>query len=115
MTKAFRKHPDWFKSLRVTDLESDKSFSTLVTITNQELMLESTNSCQSGRRYHYRLAMPSEFLGHSQITFEVQCKESRVNPEGRYLNIFSSLEADPGDADALEMLIIIFAIRSLES
>lgn len=114
MAKAFRKHPNWFKSLRVKDLKSDQSIGTLVNLTNVELVLESPNSCQSGLLYHCRLEMPSEVLGHSQITFEITCRESRVNPEGGYLNIFSSLEADPNDADALEMLIINFAIRALE-
>jgi hypothetical protein len=59
--------------------------------------------------------LPSDILGHTQIFFEVTCGESHLNPEGGYLNFFSSLVADPFDADALEMLIIKFAIKALDT
>jgi hypothetical protein len=115
MVKAFRKQPDWFKALQVKDQAADIPLGTLVNLTNKNLILESPTSCQTGQRYHCRLQLPSDILGHTQIFFEVTCGESHLNPEGGYLNFFSSLVADPFDADALEMLIIKFAIKALDT
>lgn len=112
MTQAFR-HPDeWFHSLLVDDPDSQAVLGTLVSLSGQMLVLQGPEPCRVGQGYRCRLKLPSAVLGRSQIVFEAVCSESRPQPDGRQLNVLSGLTADPGDMDALEMLMLKFALRS---
>lgn len=112
MTKAFRHGDEWFQSLLVDDLDGQVVLGTLVQLTGQMLVLHGAKPCRVGQRYRCRLKLPSTVLDRSQICFDAICSESRPQPDGRQSNVFSALIADPADMDALEMLILKFALRT---
>ena len=114
MVQAFRHGEKWFDSLFVHDLATDEMMGRLAELSRRSLILESPHACQAGRCFHFRLKLPSAVLGHSQILFEASCSNSHQHVEGSYLNTFTSLQADPADMDALEMLIMKFAIRTMD-
>lgn len=114
MVNAFRHGEMWFESLFVHDLATDEMMGRLAKVSSRSLVLESPQACQTGQRFHFRLKLPSAVLGHSQILFEASCSDSHRQAEGSYLNTFISLQADPADMDALEMLIVKFAIRTMD-
>lgn len=113
MIKPFLHGDEWFGALLVHDLSIDGLMGTVAKITHQELVLKHSKACQPGNQYQFRLALPSDVLGHTQILFEAIGTDSHRQTAGSYLNNFSSLVADPGNMDVIEMLIMIFAIRSL--
>ena len=113
MIKPFLHGDEWFRALLVHDLSSDGLMGTVAKITHREFVLKHSKECQPGNKYQFRLALPSDVLGHTQILFEAICTDSHKQTAGSYFNNFSSLVADPGNMDVIEMLIMIFAIKSL--
>jgi len=113
MTKAFLSQADWFRSLLVRDLVTGEKLGILTDLSSQRLVLESSTPCLIEKRYHLRLSLPSVVLNRSQIMFQASCGECQEESDGVFHNTFFSPTADPGDIDALEMLIMKFAIRNL--
>ena len=113
MAIAFRQTPDWYSSLKVHELESGKVLGQVSDITWKVLHLSSATPLTKGVRYHCRLALPTVFLGHTNILFEADCTSAEALSEpGQFLNTLVDLSADPGDIEALEMLILRFAMKS---
>jgi len=113
MVKAFQHDEEWFESLFVHDLASDEPMGRLVEVAGKSLIIESSQACLNDRRFHLRLKLPSAVLGNSQILLEASCSDSHRQADGTYRHSFTALEADPADMDALEMLIMKFAIRHM--
>jgi len=113
MIKPFCHGDDWFGALLVHDQDTNELMGNVSKFTRHNLILEHPKSCRPGNHFRFRLKLPSHVLGHTQVLFEAICCDSQKHSEETYLNTFSSPVADPGSIDVLEMLIMKFAIRSL--
>lgn len=98
--------------LEVFDVDTGKQLGRLVDITTEGLMLISEEPTPTNVPLKCRMVLPAEILGRTNIIFEATCKWCRksVNPE-LYEAGYRSIIADPGDIDAIEMLIQRFAFN----
>ncbi len=100
--------------LEVFDLERGGLLGRLVDITTDGMMLISEQPLAPHRTYQCRMVLPTEILGRSNILFDATCMWNRRALNEEYFEAgFRSLIADPGDIDAIEMLIQHFAFKDL--
>lgn len=100
--------------LEVFDLESGTLLGRLTDITVEGMMLISEKPITADRTYQCRMVLPKEILGRTNIIFDATCVWSRQARNSDFFEAgFRSLIADPGDIDAIEMLIQRFAFSDL--
>ncbi|KIH77843.1 PilZ domain-containing protein [Geoalkalibacter ferrihydriticus] len=112
--KRSQKRRNTIYYLEVYDLESGRLLGRLVDITVEGMMLISETPIAPDRTYKCRMSLPAEILGRSNILFDATCMWSRKARNDDFFEAgFRSLIADPGDIDAIEMLIQRFAFNDM--
>ncbi|MDO3378478.1 PilZ domain-containing protein [Geoalkalibacter halelectricus] len=112
--KRTQKRRNTIYYLEVFDLESGRLLGRLVDITVAGMMLISESPITPDRTYKCRMSLPADILGRSNILFDATCVWSRKALNSDFFEAgFRSLIADPGDIDAIEMLIQRFAFSDL--
>ncbi len=113
--KRSQKRRNTIYYLQVFDMETGKQLGRMVDITTEGMMLINEEPTPTNVPLTCRMVLPAEILGRVNITFVATCMWCRrsVNPEF-YEAGYRSIIADPGDIDAIEMLIQRFAFQDLD-
>ncbi len=112
--KRAQKRRNTLYYLEVFNLETAELLGRLVDITTEGMMLLCEKPLTPNTTYACRMRLPSEILGRTNIIFDATCVwQRRAANNDFYEAGFKSLIADPGDIDAIEMLIQHFAFKDL--
>ncbi|MDY6847802.1 MAG: PilZ domain-containing protein [Thermodesulfobacteriota bacterium] len=112
--KRAQKRRNTLYYLEVFNLETAELLGRLVDITTEGMMLLCEKPLTSNTTYPCRMRLPSEILGRTNIIFDATCVwQNQAANSDFYEAGFKSLIADPGDIDAIEMLIQHFAFKDL--
>jgi len=112
--KRSQKRRNTIYYLEVYDLDSGQLLGRLADITVQGMLLLSESPIVPEHTYKCRMVLPAEILGRGNILFDATCMWSRKALNEDFFEAgFRSLIADPGDIDAIEMLIQRFAFNDL--
>ncbi len=101
--------------LRVYDLETGEFRGRIGDLTTGGMRLVCDQAMEPGRRYHFRLAVPPELFGYStNIVFDAVCGRCNLD-DNRECCIagFFDLTGEPGNIDAIEMLILRFNLARI--
>lgn len=111
--KRTQKRRNTIYYLEVFDMETGRQLGRLVDITTEGMMLLNEEPTPTNVSLKCRMVLPAEILGRTNIIFEATCKWCRksVNPKF-YEAGYRSIIAEPGDIDAIEMLIQRFAFSN---
>lgn len=113
MAKAFKSQLEGDSPILVRDLESGQILGRLVQLTSLSMTLETAAPLVVGDTFHCYMELTKPILGQQKIYFQATAHACRDQSSDGYSCELASLIADPGDIDALEMLILHFAIRDL--
>ncbi len=112
--KRAQKRRNTLYYLEVFNLETAELLGRLVDITTEGMMLLCEKPLTPDTTYPCRMRLPSEILGRTNIIFDATCVWQRPAANDDFYEAgFKSLIADPGDIDAIEMLIQHFAFKDL--
>lgn len=96
----------------VLDLNQGTELGQLLDITTEGMRLVGKQQFTPARNYHCRLVLSAKVLGRSNILFDATCAWNQPDPTHHFFEAgFKSLTAEPGDIDAIEMLIMRCAVE----
>jgi hypothetical protein len=98
--------------LKVFDLESGELLGRVGDLTTGGMRLLCDRPMIPGQTYHFRLAVPADLLGYpTNIVFDAVCGRcTRDAHQECCVAGFYDLTAEPGNIDAIEMLILRFSL-----
>ena len=112
--KRSQKRRNTIYYLEVYDLNTGSLLGRMTDITVEGMMLINERPIAANKTYQCRMVLPKEILGRTNIIFDANCVWSRQARNSDFYEAgFRSLVADPGDIDAIEMLIQRFAFSDL--
>lgn len=95
----------------VLDLDHGTGLGQLLDISSDGMRLLGKQQFTPEQHYKCRMVLAAEILGHSNILFDATCVWNRPDQTRHFFEAgFKSLTADPGDIDAIEMMILRCAV-----